>query len=201
MTEFTFWVTYYFNTKKWHTSTLNQNVKLDWKILSVVCRHHDWQLWCKGIIYFPFFSSGAQNIFRILGGCWNVSHCFVPLFLSVSPQALIFAMFLFSFVFFPSCSLRTIPVGQHVCCGLTVLLRLLFFLPEVVNRAFVHLLEVLNSVGFLHVTKGFVSCWNLMKCKCVEKRISPEMEGGWWLFKVYVFFPLLAWNYSFRFRL
>ncbi len=101
MTEFSFWVNYYFNTKKWHTSTLNQNVKLDWNILSVVCRHHDWQLWCKGIISFPFFSSGAQNIFRILGCCWNVSHCFVPLFLSVSPQALIFAMFFIFICLFP----------------------------------------------------------------------------------------------------
>lgn len=77
---------------------------------------------------------------------------------------------------------------------------LLFFLPEVVNRAFVHLLEVLNSVGFLRVTKGFVSCWNLTKCKCVEKRISPETEGGWWLFKVSVFFSPLSLKQFFPFQ-
>ncbi len=72
MTEFSFWVNYCFNTKKLHSSTLKQNIKLDWNILSVVCRHHDWQLWCKGNIFFPSFLQEHKTYlgFLVAAGMW-----------------------------------------------------------------------------------------------------------------------------------
>ncbi len=200
MTEFSFWVNYYFNTKKWHTSTLNQNVKLDWNILSVVCRHHDWQLWCKGIISFPFFLQEHKTYlgFLVAAGMWAT--VLFLCFLSVSPQALIFAMFFIFICLFPSCSLRTIPVGQHVCCGLTLLLRLLFFLARSGKSCF---RSPPGGIKFSRIPschKRFCVLLKLNEVQVCWERISPEMEGGWWLFKVYVFFPLLAWKLFFPFQ-